>query len=198
MKRLIALLAALTIATTVHATTLIEGLNPSCNIMPVEDGVGGCSGGCHNLDWTNGGYSTVNSENAVFMSAKFYGNESEGYDFIGRQYCLDGTVEPGGVYRVWIKARETGQGDSWTNSGTFRLNILLVNNVGKEHSVTIYGTLGTTALWYASGSVTMLSSNFTGTYTHNSLGIGSNVFACECATKTLEIDEIIVEPVSGN
>jgi hypothetical protein len=198
MKKMFAVLLALSLAVSAQATTLIEGLNPSCNIVPVEDGVGGCSGGCHNLDWTNGTYSTVNSENSVFMSFKFYGNEEEGADFVGRQYCLDGTVEPGGVYRVWMKIKESGQGHSWSTSGTITLNVLLINNVGKAHNVTLYGTPGTTALWFSSGAVTMLGTNFPGDYTHNSIGVGSNVFACECETKLIEVDEIIVEPISGN
>jgi len=182
----------------------VEGFVPNSNISPVEPNIGGGT----NVGFTGAPVTALSAEGGAVLYRSFDGQSGED-DFAGFQCGLDGTIQPGGLYRVWLRARETGNSAlaSWN---PHPVSMLLVDNNGKEYGIGLspnYGffwgpsaskNLTGTLDWF---SVTLqMPSNTEGEMTPNSVGIWTYPLEAGgfTATRTLEIDALAVEEISGS
>jgi hypothetical protein len=177
---------------------LIEGYVPNSNISPKEADVVGGNG--PDVNFQGNLPSCLADENAGGVaSLQFDGTEEDGIKG-SMQLGLNGVIEPGSSYRVWIKARETGNGETWD---AHALTCLLVNSSGA-----VSGSSG--FLWgvdtgrHISGTlqfftVTINVNTFENEFTPNSIGIYVFAFNVQggamAATKALELKYVLVEPI---
>jgi hypothetical protein len=179
-------------------TLLIEGFLPISNITPVDPAIGTNN----NVGWTGNPVTTLNAEGGSVLSLAFDGTSTD-EDYAAFQCGLDGVVQAGGAYRVWLKARETGNA-SYASWNPHPISMLLISENGKEYGV---GQPPNYNLFWGPNTPKNLTSTFQwfpivlhmptteGEATPNSIGIST--FPLEnngfVPTRTLELDALIVE-----
>lgn len=180
---------------------LIEGYNPNSNVSPIDPVAGG-----NNVGWVGSLPDDVAAEDGTCLSLRFDGSSGED-DVAAFQCGLDGTVVPGGLYRVWLKARES-QESGWMSWNLHPPSMLLLDLNGSPYGIGLppnynnfWGpnaqkNLTGTLQWF---SVTLrMPADTQGEMTPNSIAIWlyppvMNGFA---ATRTLELEAIVVEELA--
>ncbi len=165
----------------------LDGYKIVTNLTPNLPGVGGTQVG-----FVGSVVSALDSEGGLVLTQQSAGTGAGDDNFAALQGTLDGTIAPGGIYRVWLKARETGSG-----AGNPAPGAILMDSRGleKASSQVFWPSNGLTSTltWY---SVTMtMRSGQDGEYAQNSVGLW--LYASEVVTKTLELDCLRVEEIAG-
>lgn len=158
----------------------------SAIIPPVLPGVGGSR-----IGFTGDIPAALDAEGGSSLTQTFNGTGPDDDNFAALQGTLNGTLVPGGIYRVWLKARETGSGASNPAPGAVLMDSLGLEKASSQVFWPSNG-LTSTLTWY---SVTMtMRSGQDGEFAQNSLGIW--LYAPEQATKVLELDCLRVEEIA--
>jgi hypothetical protein len=179
----------------------VDGYVPNSNIAPVEAFVGGGN----NLGWSGSIVSALANDDGTTISCQFDGTENDG-DMKAFQVGLAGTISKGGIYRVWVKAKESGSGESWN---AHRPALKLVSTGGKDYGVglapnymLLWGpdtskSLSSTLTWY---SITLHLPTTDGEFTANSIGLWTFTVPGggrdSIATKNLELGGLKVEEIA--
>lgn len=178
----------------------VEGYHINQNVSPVDPDVGGGN----NVGWSGNVVTALAATNTVPLTLHFDGTSEDG-DVGAFQGKLDGTINPGELYRVWLVAKETGSDLSWN---THCPALLLFDSNGHPYGISSpanfwgAGTNRTLSSIYQQFSVTLqMPANTQGDQTPSSVALWA--FAPEAqgggfaATRTLCIDELVVEPLGS-
>lgn len=182
----------------------VEGYHINLNVSPVDPDVGGGN----NVGWTGNVVANLAATNNVPLSLHFDGTSEDG-DVGAFQGKLDGAIDPGGQYRVWLVAKETGSDLSWDTKPPA---CLLFDSNGNAQGQSLQfwgpttrvtgGTNKTLTSSYQQFSVTItMPSNTQGYQTPSSVAIWA--FAPEgqgggfAVMRTLQIDELLVEVLAS-
>lgn len=176
----------------------VEGYHINLNVSPVDPDVGGGN----NVGWTGNVVANLAATNNVPLSLHFDGTSQDG-DVGAFQGKLDGAIDPGGQYRVWLVAKETGSDLSWNTKPP---TILLFDSNGspKGSPTPFWGpnTNKTLTSSYQQFSLTFqMPTNTQGYQTPSSVAIWA--FAPEgqgggfAVMRTLQIDELLVEVLAS-